>query len=479
MIKKWISAYRVSFIRTIVYMLQASEYNLKDYFSWLIRVKSFKSVMYRKSLVLTTKTKLLLFILWLMIALGILAATVVGLSVQFPVIYKMFILAALFILMPVLISFGITIPLWLGNIFIQKPREKIIISKARSRLNDNKAIKIAIAGSFGKTTMREILLSVLGAGKSVVAPPGSYNTPMGVSKFINTLSGSEDIIIFELGEYYPGDVKFLAEIVKPDIGVITGVNEAHLSKFKNIENTQATIFELADYLNGSKLYVNGENELAKQKSKFYDSVLYSSKGCGQWIVNSSSTSLSGIDFVVSNKVKSLNLHSNLLGSHLLGSLLCAIEIAHQLGLKDDEIIKGVANTDSFEHRMQPKNIGGAIVIDDTYNGNFDGVIAGLNLLKSLKAKRKIYVTPGLVEQGSKSHEVHNKIGQKIGEVNPDIVVLMKNSVTGYIVEGLKKAQYEGSLRIEDDPKNFYENINMFVSKDDVVLMQNDWPDSYN
>jgi len=117
------------------------------------------------------------------------------------------------------------------------------------------------------------------------------------------------------------------------------------------------------------------------------------------------------------------------------------------------------------------------LIDDTYNGNSDGVKAGLAFLKEQKAKRRIYVTPGLVEQGDKTQEVHEKIGEHIAE-SADVVVLMNNSVTGYIMNGLDRKKFQGQLIIEDDPLFFYTNLDQFVAAGDVVLMQNDWTDNY-
>jgi UDP-N-acetylmuramoyl-tripeptide--D-alanyl-D-alanine ligase len=146
-------------------------------------------------------------------------------------------------------------------------------------------------------------------------------------------------------------------------------------------------------------------------------------------------------------------------------------------MTDDEIKSGIEKTKPFDHRMQPYVLGGAHVIDDTYNGNIEGVEAGLVLLKNLDAKRRIYVTPGLVEQGSKMREIHEKMGRLIAEV-ADVVVLMNNSVTMHIQNGLKEAGFSGVLKIVDDPLEFYKNLEHFIAAGDIVLMQNDWTDNY-
>ncbi len=167
----------------------------------------------------------------------------------------------------------------------------------------------------------------------------------------------------------------------------------------------------------------------------------------------------------------------MIGLHTVGVTAAAISIADTLGLSTKQIEAGVAKIKPFEHRMEPKKAHGAWIIDDTYNGNSDGVKAGLSLLKDSKAKRRIYVTPGLVEQGSKTQQVHQAIGRQAAE-SADMVVWMKNSVTDFIVSGLEHAKFKGELLIIDDPLDFYTNLEHFVAAGDVVLMQNDWTDNY-
>jgi UDP-N-acetylmuramoyl-tripeptide--D-alanyl-D-alanine ligase len=129
--------------------------------------------------------------------------------------------------------------------------------------------------------------------------------------------------------------------------------------------------------------------------------------------------------------------------------------------------------------MQPYQLGDAWIIDDTYNGNIEGIRVGTELLKELPGKRKIYVTPGLVDQGAETEAVHEEMGRLIAESKPDMVVLMQHSVTPFIQKGLEAAEYKGEIRIEEDPLNFYNNLSLVVAAGDLVLMQNDWTDNYH
>jgi UDP-N-acetylmuramoyl-tripeptide--D-alanyl-D-alanine ligase len=147
-------------------------------------------------------------------------------------------------------------------------------------------------------------------------------------------------------------------------------------------------------------------------------------------------------------------------------------------LSDDAITKGVSLTKPFEHRMQPYKLNGAWVIDDTYNGNLEGIRAGTTLLRELKAKRKLYVTPGLVDQGQATQQIHEEVGRLIAASGADTVVLIKHSVTDFIKAGLTAGGFQGELIIESDPLEFYSNLSQFVAVGDLMMMQNDWPDNY-
>lgn len=459
-------------------MLQASEYDIREYLNWYRRVDSFSKVTNRSKLKKTKKSMFLLGTELLIIFASIF--TIAIFAILLPEYWQKFcVIIVGLVAIPSLTNYGLVVSLWLGKILIQKPKEKKIIAQTKQKLSQHSATKIAVAGSYGKTTMREILATVLSAGKKVASPPDSYNTPLGIGKLTQKLNCDEEVLVFELGEHYPGDVAELCEIVEPDIGVITGVNEAHLERFKDISATQTTIFELADYLDKKPVYVNAESKLAMQKAQEYSNILYSINGCDDWKISNVSSGLAGVTFVATHKNKNIHAASELLGEHQIGPLVCAISIADKLGLSPKQIEQGLNHTKPFKHRMQPRKVAEAIVVDDTYNGNLDGVRVGLAWLKSVSAKRKIYVTPGLVEQGSATKAVHIQIGRYIAESNVDKVVLMQNSTTNYIREGLKKAKFTGDIQIERDPKKFYTNLDQFVATGDVVLMQNDWPDNYS
>lgn len=468
-----------SYPRVLAYMLQSSGYDMSDYAAWWGRTRDFSSVMRRGSLDDTLKAQFLLRTLQLLYAFG-LVAIIVFLTLGLWKMQAAFIALAVFLIVawPAVMAFSILAVVGLGTVFVQGPKEKKIINDAIVKAGFLKGHKIAIAGSYGKTSMKEMLLAILSESFTVRATAGNKNTPIGIAEFLQTLSDDEQIVIFELGESHVGDVTRLCEIVQPKTGIITGISEAHLATFGTRQNIIDTIFELEDFLGADRVYKNADSQFMHDRLAEGDPLVYSRTGCHGWQTQDITLSLEGISFTAVKGAHIIRTKSSLIGEHHIGPLMACIDIAHRLGMQDAQIEAGIARTKPFEHRMQPYSLSGATIIDDTYNGNPSGMYSGLELLKHVSARRRVYVTPGLVELGDESDKIHESIGRKIAD-SADLVVLMKNSATAALRRGLEAGGYKGRLILIGDPLQFYSHLDQFVAAGDVVLMQNDWTDNYH
>ncbi len=485
--KRIISMYTWRYPRTLIYMLQASEYDLREYFEWFWRVKDFRTVENRKRLDPTSKARLLLGMLRLklvadyVIYVGLLIVAAIYVSVPYLTTALIWLL-----IVPYVLAYGIALPLYLGKKFVQEPKEKTMISAAQIKLAKNPAIKIGIAGSYGKTTMKEILATVLSAGYDagdVRATPGNMNTPIGISRFVEKLTGNEKVLIFEMGEYHPGDIKALCELVQPSIGVITGVNEAHLSKFKTLDRTVATIFELDDYLQGRNTYKNGDNELVSDRAG-HDPLIYSIHGVDGWLQSElKHANLDGLEFTLTKGKNKLKVKTQLLGTHQVGPLSAAVAIAvDKIGLSPRQVEAGIKAIVPFEHRMEQKALSsGAVLIDDAYNGNADGLAAGIRFLEAQghkESRSRYYLTPGLVEAGDRTEAVHRAIGKQLATTKIEYILLIKNSVTPFIASELEKVGQGSRVRWYKDMPAALVALPQMTVAGDIVLLQNDWSDNY-
>ncbi len=475
MLARTFSRFSPRFPRSLTYMLQASEYYLGDYFEWYFTAADFNKV---ESVEQLDKTKKAL-VIWAAIWIEHLAAICAIIAATYIYHSELGYWPLLGILaVPFLLPYFAAVPVMVVKYLIQKPYELFITKKLAEAIAKHPGIKIAIAGSYGKTTMREILRTVLGSGKRVAAPGGSINTLLGINNFMKTLKGDEEVLVFELGEYYPGDVAHLAKVINPDIGVITGVNESHLKRFGSIEKTVATIFELADNLGSKSLYINAENKLAKAAGRG-SHIFYSGFGCGDYRVSAAKSGLAGTDFTVQHGDQELVLHTDLLGLHLVGSLVAAMQIGHTLGISDQDLVAGVAATKPFSRRLElASNKDGIYILDDSYNGNPDGVKAVIDFLSGLKGHQKLYVTSGLVEMGAKNREVHLEIAKELVAAKIDKVLLVRTSMTEIVAEGLTVSGYKGEVLWYDSTIAVHKALPHLTVKGDVVLLSTDLPDQY-
>ena len=479
MIRGLLSLYSWRYPSALVYMLQNTEYQVAPYLAWYWRTTNFAGVMHRRQLEPTKAARLLLVAIRAGIAAEVTAALgCLALWRWHGLVGGWEFGLALLVAAPIMWAHVIILPLLLGRALIVRPKQRRIVRRAERVFQEKDIIKIAVAGSYGKTSMKELLLTVLSKGKKVAATPANKNVAVSHAHFAAGLAGDEDILIIEYGEGAPGDVAKFAALTHPTHAVITGIAPAHLDHYKTVQAAAQDIFSLAKVIKDGRVYVNGESPYIENfmKERYQT---YTRAGALGWRASDVRVNLDGTRFTLKKGKRVLHLQSGLLGRHQVGPLSLAAALAAEFGIGNEQIEAGTAETVPFEHRMQPYQLGGAWIIDDTYNGNIEGIRVGTDLLKELPGKRKIYVTPGLVDQGAETEAVHKEAGRLIAEAAPDIVVLMQHSVTPFIQKGLEAAGFAGELKIETDPLNFYNNLSLFVAAGDLVLMQNDWPDNYH
>lgn len=477
--KKLISMFSVVYPTSVVYMLQNVEYSPYPFLKWYRRTNDYRKVMYRRKLDRTKAARLLYMALvgWiiLQVALALILFTI-GINANSWVLIVLAVV--IFLTYPICSAYAIIIPLLVGRRFIVIPRHKLALQKARKIFTEHSAIKIAVLGSYGKTSMKELLKTVLSESKNVKASLDNKNVAVSHAKFAQRLNGNEEVLVLEYGESKPGDIKHLAQLTHPDYAIITGLAPVHLDKYDSIDEIADDIFSISDFVSAKNIYANSDSELVK-KTATESIQQYDISGAIGWRVSHIKVTLEGTSFCMKKGEVTLNINSGLLGRHHVGPLALVAALANELGMTKLQIERAISKTKPFKHRMEVRYLNGAHIIDDTYNGNIEGVKAGLRLLQELKANRKVYVTPGLVDQGRENQRVHIEIGRAIARAEIDKVVLISNSNSHYIEEGLKKGKSIAELQIVSKPLEYYTNLEHFIAKGDLVMLQNDLPDNYN
>jgi UDP-N-acetylmuramoyl-tripeptide--D-alanyl-D-alanine ligase len=355
----------------------------------------------------------------------------------------------------------------LRNFFIKKAKRK------REKFKD--LLVIGICGSYGKTSTKEFLATIL-EGKfpgKVLKTKEHQNSEVGISQCIlNDLKKEHQIFIVEMGAYNKGGIKLLCDIAKPKIGIITGVNEQHLATFGTMENLISAEGgkELIESLPEDGLVIfNGENEILRkiyQETKKKKRIVgISKKDFDLWAANIKVKKevLFFQTFTKEGEIGNFNL--NLIGAQNIQNLLLAICAAKELGMEMAEISKAAKKIKQEQSGVKLiKTKDGLNIIDATYSANPDSVISHLEYLKVWPGKRAI-IMPCLIELGPASKEIHKKIGEKIAEVC-DLAIIVTKDRFKEIKEGA-----ENKAIFLENPKEIFEKIKDFSGNDDVILLE--------
>ncbi len=349
-----------------------------------------------------------------------------------------FYFSTFFLIVFVPLVFQIPTAIW-RNRFLNKARKK------REQLKDLRVI--GITGSYGKTSTKEFLASILSEKFNVLKTKEHQNSEVGISQCIlDELSLSHEIFVVEMGAYNRGGIKLLCGIAKPQIGILTGINEQHMALFGSQENIIKGKFELIESLPKDGIaFFNAKNKYCLE---LYQKTKIKKKLYGQ-------------------KTKTAGLE-NLEG---------AKAVAKELGMTEQEILRACEKfKDSLPGIKIKKGRNDLDIIDASYSANPHGVIAHLDYLKTRLGK-KIIIMPCLIELGSASKRVHQEIGQKIAEVCDWAIITTKDKLKE-VKEGVaEKGMKADNIFFIEKPEMIFEKVKVLSSPGDTILLEGRVPQS--
>lgn len=347
-------------------------------------------------------------------------------------------------------------------------------------------LKIAITGSYGKTSVKHILNRMLEEKYYTLMPPGSYNTPMGIAKIIREeLKPMHQAFVTEMGAKQEGDIAELCALVEPQYGIITALGKAHLESFGSFENIVKTKFELVEALPENGVAVLNFDDPAIFENAYRMKGKVVSYGIESPDLDFRADHIRyhnrGTEFTLCTKDGATEeFRSQLLGIHNVYNIVAAAAMAHELGVSFKQMKRAVSALPPVEHRLELKTTANGLnIIDDAFNSNPVGAAAAMDVLGQIEGGKKFLITPGMVELGEKEYEENEKFGAHAAAVC-DYIALVGEKQTEPIKAGILTAGFpEDHLFIA---KNLNE-ANTFVygkaGKGDFVLYENDLPDTYN
>jgi UDP-N-acetylmuramoyl-tripeptide--D-alanyl-D-alanine ligase len=360
-------------------------------------------------------------------------------------------------------SASVIVPLFLA-LLASFMYEKILFlgykQEAKRKLKSMKDLRIiAITASYGKTSIKNFLYHILSTKFNCYKTPRSVNTIMGLIQDVNTtLPLNTQIYIAEAGARERGDIGEIAEFLEPDIAVIGQIGAQHIEYFKSLEAIRDTKMELISSPKLTQAFVHeslNADPNGDERIKIFGHEIKVIK-----------SDLEGVKFSIKIGAKKVEFESNLLGSFNTVNLAACVHTALYLGLNIEEIRKCIGSINSVEHRLQRMDANGKIILDDSFNGNFEGLKSSYELVRTYEG-RKVIVTPGIIESTKEENE---KLAKIIDEIF-DLVIITGSTNANVLNHAILRAH-----KIMLGDKSQLTNILAQNTKvGDLILFSNDAP----
>jgi UDP-N-acetylmuramoyl-tripeptide--D-alanyl-D-alanine ligase len=316
-----------------------------------------------------------------------------------------------------------------GAVLIQvKSSAAALADMARFALARHPSLEVVgITGSLGKTTTKEVTASVLGQQRRVLKSEGNLNSEIGLPMTVlNGLQPEHEIAVLEMGMYQTGDVRFLAQLARPRIGVVTAVQPVHLERMGTIERIQEAKQELVEELPRDGVAVlNADDPRVAQMANATSArvVRYGvSESAEVRAANIESLGLSGVEFDLLHGGERRHVDLPLLGTHNVYPALAAAAVAIQEDFSPSDIAAALHDLSPTLRLLIADGINGSRLVDDSYNASPESVIAALNVLRELPGGKKIAVLGDMLELGSEEEPAHRRVGRHAASVVDMLVV---------------------------------------------------------
>ncbi len=371
--------------------------------------------------------------------------------------------------------------------FDEKRRQKRYLHKAKIKFRQTNPYTIGITGSYGKTSTKDALGHLLQITLgSVYWPSKGINTEMGITRDIRErLQRGTQYAVIEMAAYGRGSIKKLTELTPPSAAIITCVGMAHLDRFGSRETIYQAKSELAQALPEDGILVcNGDDAGARRmaadcpkKTTLLYGLSNDARDLDCWMIPSSA-SPEGTTFSLLWKGKTYYGTTPLLGNTALLNIAGAFTMACALGADPTFAAAACAALKPVENRLQLTNEQDALFIRDAYNSNPQGFLAALDVLQALPAKKRLLMTPGMIEFSTLQEELHEKIGRRAAEVC-DFTILVGSTNRESLAKGmLAGGMSKQNIIVSESREEAFKELYARLEKGDAVLIENDLPDLF-
>ncbi len=333
---------------------------------------------------------------------------------------------------------------------------------------------IAITGSVGKTSTKDIVASVVSQKFKTLKTEGNNNNNIGLPLTILKLKNEEALVV-EMGMNHFGEISLLTNIAKPTLAIITNIGTSHIGNLGSRENILKAKLEILEGMKIPKVIINNDNDLLH---KWYNENKNKIEIHTYGIKNESEIMAQNIElgeeeskFLAKLKDnEELQINIPVGGEHFIYNALCGISVGKLLGLSNEKIEKGISTFELTKKRMDIKNLkNGVTLINDSYNASYESMKASLEYLSKRTDLRKIAVLGDMLELGEYSKELHKKVGEEVAKGNIDILIC-RGEYSQDIIEGAKNNKKTKIIKLNTNDE-ILKKLQEILKEGDVVLIK--------
>jgi UDP-N-acetylmuramoyl-tripeptide--D-alanyl-D-alanine ligase len=384
---------------------------------------------------------------------------------------------------------GIPLTLVFANLLLA-PFESIVqkryLNEAKDALARIKPEIIGITGSYGKTSIKHILAHILASHAPTLATPGSVNTLMGITRIVREkLRNDCAYFIVEMGAYGIGSIQRLCGLTPPNYAIVTSIGLAHRERFKTIDAVRQAKSELPRALpvDGIAIFNGDDPQLRKMAEELNADVRFygtdASLGKLDCRLLQVENTQNGVRGTVEYEGRTYTFETPIFGKHQALNAAGAFLAAVIFGVAPFTAIAALQNMPQIPHRLTARrDANGIVSIDDAYNSNPAGFESALEVLKTLEGKRKILITPGMVELGDMTDEAHRQIAAHAAHSCDEIALTAASRLQSFRDGLLENGFPKERLHEFDSLREAQSWLNSILQSGDVLLYENDLPDLY-